>query len=75
MRIRSTKTPINILFAMVMLIILAFLKVVISFYSSRLAVVNDRTKTNIKEKGYRKLYSDFYFISDDNKNDSFYSNH
>lgn len=60
---------------MIVLIGMTFLKIILGFYSSRLAKVNNRLETSIKEKGYRKEYFDFQFLSAENKKDSFFSNH
>ena len=60
---------------MVVLIGMTFLKIILAFYSSRIAKVNNRLETSIKEKGYRKEYFNFQFLSEENKKDSFYSNH
>jgi hypothetical protein len=59
LKIRSSKTSLNILFAMLVLIGMSFLKIILGFYSSRIAKVNNRLQTAIEEKGYRKVYYDF----------------
>lgn len=58
---------------MIFFILMVFMKVVLYFYSTRIAIINSmKTQT---EKGYTKYYYNFLFLSAENKNDSYYSRH
>lgn len=73
LEIRSGKSMINIGVAIVFLVGLMFTKLYLFFVSTRVAKV--RTETSIKEKGYRKHYLDYMFLSNETHANSWYSLH
>lgn len=64
---------INIAVAILFLISLMFTKLYLFYISTRVAKV--RTQTNVKEKGYRKYYLDYMFLSKETHPNSQYSLH
>jgi hypothetical protein len=73
LEIRTNNSMINIAVAILFLVGLMFTKLYLFFISTRVAKI--RNETDIKEKGYRKRYLDYMFLSKETHANSWYSLH
>jgi len=62
--VRSGNSAINIFSALLCLLSMMFIKVILYFKSTRVAVI--KKAGTQAEKGYKKNYYDFLFLSEDN---------
>lgn len=72
--IRSSKSSANIFSSLVVFIVMLFLKLILYFYSTRIANIRSMKKS-LQEKGYVKNYYNFLFLSQENHGTSYYAHH
>lgn len=72
MKIMSSKSFINIAISIICLISFMFIKLLVFFYSTRVANIKKNERRT--EKGYKKYYYNFLFLGEGVNHDSFYSN-
>jgi len=73
MEILSSKSSINVGLSVISLIVFMFIKLLIFFYSTRVAAIQkDGQKA---QKGYKKYYYNFLFLGTEREHTSFYSSH
>lgn len=71
--VRSSKSAVNIFTALLFFMCMMFIKVLLFFKSTRIAIIK---KEGVQgEKGYKKNYYNFMFLSERNHGQNYYSNH
>lgn len=73
MVVLSPKSAINIAVSLICMILFMFIKLMIFFYSTRVAIISKEASRS--EKGYKKYYYNFLFLGEENKHETFYQNH
>lgn len=71
--IRSGKSSLNIALALICLIAFMFIKLLVFFYSTRVALIHQEGSKS--EKGYKKYYFNFLFLGENRRHDCFYAKH
>jgi ABC-type multidrug transport system fused ATPase/permease subunit len=71
--IRSSKSMINIAAAIIIFLVMVFIKIYLFFISTRVAII--RTEQNEMAKGYKKHYYNYLFLNEETDCENWYSKH
>ena len=71
--VRSSKSAVNIFAALLFFIGMTFIKVILYFKSTRIAIIKKNGQH--EEKGYKKNYFSYLFLSEENHGQNYYSHH